>query len=163
MAGERCPAPGAVWDYLKALIEELLIPDLFQSPPFGLDIFILVSYIGILHIGPEADLFGEILPHSLILPNGLLTLLNKRLQTVFFNLVLPLYPKLLFDLQLHRQAMGVPAGLSRDIVTFHSPVARYHVLYHASQDMADMGFSIGSRRPVIKGIGRGPRFLPLFH
>ena len=48
----------------------------------------MVRYIGVIHIRPEADGAGEILPHALILPDTLFTMLNERLQAILLDLLL---------------------------------------------------------------------------
>ena len=64
---------------LEALIEQPLIPDLLKRPPLGLNKIIVIGNVWVLHIRPESDRTGEILPHSLIFPHTFLTFVNKRL------------------------------------------------------------------------------------
>ena len=47
----------------------------------------MIGNIWIIHISPETNSAGEILPHALIFPDTFLALLDKWLQTVFFDLV----------------------------------------------------------------------------
>ena len=86
MGGQRRTAARAIGHHLEALIQKALIPDLLQCPPFGLDIIILIGDIGVIHVRPETDGPGEILPHPLILPDGFLTLLDKGLDPVLLDL-----------------------------------------------------------------------------
>ena len=62
------------------------------------------------HVRPEADRAGEILPHTLIFPHGLLALVDKRLQSVCLDLILAVQTELFLYLNLHRQTVRVPAG-----------------------------------------------------
>ena len=66
---ERRSATGTIRYHFKALIQELPLPDFFQCPPLGFNKIIMIGYIRVFHIRPEANFVGEIFPHSLILPN----------------------------------------------------------------------------------------------
>ena len=114
----------------------------------------MISYIRVVHISPETDRAGEILPHALILPDRLLTLFDKRRKAVLFDLLFSVQPQFLFHFQFHRKAMGIPSCLSRHHIPLHGPVSRDHIFDHAGQYMTDMGLAVCSRRAVIKCIGR---------
>ena len=105
-----------------------------------------------IHVGPEAYGAGEILPHSLVLPDTFLTLLDKRLQTVLLDLILSVQAQLLFHFQLDRKSVGIPAGLSWNHISLHGSVSGDHILKYTGLNMADMRFSVGSWRSVIKHI-----------
>ena len=161
LRAERSPAAGAVRNDLEALIEKLSVPDLFQRPPFRLDIVVIVGDIGVLHIGPETDRVGEILPHAFILPDALLALLDERLHPVSFDLLFAVQAQFLLDLQLNRQTVRIPSGFPGHILSLHGMIARDHILDDARQHMSDMRLAVGCRRAVIKGIiGRA---FPLLH
>ena len=147
----------AVGNDLEALVEQALFPDLLQSPPLGLDVVVIVGDIGVVHVRPEADDAGEILPHALVLPDALLALLDEGLDAVSLDLVLALDADGLLDLQLNGQSVGVPAGLAGDLVSLHGAVARNHVLDDTGQHVADVGLAVGGRRSVIEHI-QGPAF-----
>ena len=72
-----------------------------------------------IHIRPETDDAAELLPHSLILPNGLAALLDKWLNAIFLNLFLAADSDQLFDLNLNRQTVSVPARLAEDFLALH--------------------------------------------
>ena len=103
-----------------------------------------------LHIGPEADLAGEILPHTLVFPYALLALLDKGLKTVFLYPLLALDAEQLLDLDLNGQTVGIPARLSGHHIALHGLVARDHILYNSRQHMADMRLAVCRRRAVIE-------------
>ena len=110
-----------------------------------------------LHVGPEADLSGELLPHALVLPDGLLALLDKGLQTIvhdLFLLVLLADADLFLDFQLHRKTVGVPAGLSGDLLALHRMVAGDHVLDDTRLDVPDVRLSVGGRRTIVEHVDR---------
>ena len=106
-----------------------------------------------LHVSPETNGTGEILPHTLVFPDTLFTLADKRVQTVLLDLLLAVQPQCLLDLQLYRKSVGIPAGLSRYHIALHGAVSRNHILDDAGQHMADMGLAVGCRRSVVEGIG----------
>lgn len=83
-------------------------------------------------------------------------MLNKRLHAVLFNLLLAVQSKLALHLQLHRQTVCIPSGLSRHHLTLHRVITRNHILNHTGQHMSDMRLSIRGWRPVIKRINRLP-------
>ena len=153
MGGQRGAAARAVGNHLKALVQKTLVPNLLKSPPLGLDKAVVIGYIGIVHISPEANGVGEILPHALVLPDAFLTFFDKRLQTILLNLLLAVQSQLLLNFQLHRQAVGVPSGLSRHHIPLHGPVSGNHILDYTGLHMADMRLAVGSWRSVIEYIG----------
>ena len=114
----------------------------------------MIGHVGIIHVGPEANLTGEILPHALVFPYALLTLLDEGSDAVFLDLLLAVQTKRLFHLQLHRKSVGVPARFSGNHIALHGAVSGDHVLDCAGLHMADMGLAVCGRRSVIKGIGR---------
>ena len=153
LGGKRGSAAGAVGNDLEALVEKALLPDLLQGPPLGLDEIVIIGNVGVLHVGPESDLTGELLPHALVLPDRLLALLDEGLHPVGFDLFLPVQTQFLLDRNLDGQAMGIPAGLPGNVLPLHGLVAGNHILDDPGQDMADMGLAIGGRGAVIEGIG----------
>ena len=161
LGGQRRSAAGAVGNNLKSLVEKLLLPDFLQRPPLGLNIIILIGHIGMLHICPETDRSGEILPHALIFPYGFLALLDEGLDAVLLNLILSVEAEKLLHLQLHRQSVGIPSGLPGHIFSLHGLVAGNHILDDTGQHMADMGLAIGRGRSVIEGVGLTA--FPVFH
>ena len=148
VGGQRRAAARAVRDNLVSLIQQPLLPDFLQAPPFGLDVVILIGDIRMLHVHPVADLIAHDLPVMQVLPDGLLAFLDERLDAVLFNLRLAVQPQRLFDFQLNGQAVGIPACFAQDAVPLHRPVARNQVFNDARFDMADMRAAVGSRRAV---------------
>ena len=152
MAGQRRPASRAIGHDFKALVKQALFPNVFQRPPLGFNVGVIISDIRVLHIRPKTNRVRKILPHALVFPNALLTPLDERLQAVFLDLFLAVQPQELFHLQLHRQAVRVPSCLTGHHAAFHRVITRDHILKGACFHMADMGFSVGCRRAVIKCI-----------
>ena len=150
MRGERRAAARAVRDNLMPLIEQSLLPDLLQRPPLGLDEVVLIRNVGMLHIRPEADDIGELLPHALVLPDGLTAFLDERLNAVLLDLLLPVDADRLLDLQLDGQPMRVPARLAEHLAPLHRLIARQHILDDTRQNVPDMRASIRRRRAVVE-------------
>ena len=148
MAGERGAAARAVGHDLVALVEQALLVDLLEAPPLGLDVVVVVGDIGVLHVRPVADALAHLLPLGLVLPDGLLALLDERLDAVLLDLRLAIEAEHLLDLQLDRQAVGVPAGLAQHVVALHRAVARDDVLDGARLDVADVRLAVGRGRAV---------------
>ncbi len=153
MARKRGAAARAIWDDLKSLVQELLLKDFLQCPPLGLDVIVMIGDIWVLHIGPEADLVGEVLPHALILPDIFLTETDKRRYSVLFNLLLAIDADLLLDFELDRKAVGIPAGLTWHHRTLHRMESRNHVLEGTRLNVANVWFTICRRRPIVEYIG----------
>ena len=154
VGSQRRSAAGAVRYDPVSLIQEPPVPDLFQRPPFTLDVVILICDIGMIHICPETDGGGEILPHPLIFPDALLALVDKGRDTVSLDVLLALKAKELLHFQLHRQAVRVPARLAGDSFALHGVVAGNHILDDPGEDVPDMRFSVGRRGTVIEHVDR---------
>ena len=105
-----------------------------------------------LHICPETDRGRKVFPHAFVFPYTFLTLIDERLQSVFFDLVFSIQPQGAFYFQLYRQAMGIPSGFSWNLIAFHRTVSGDHVLDDTGQDMTDMRLSICGRRAVIEHV-----------
>ena len=121
----------------------------------------MIGDIRIIHISPEADNAGELLPHAFVLPDGFLALVDKRIETVLLNLLLAVKSESFLHFKLHRQSVSVPSGLSRHLVSLHGAISRNHILDNTGEDMSDMRLAVGSRRAIIKHICR--RVLPKFY
>ena len=153
-AGERCAAAGTVGNYLESLIEQTLVPYLAERPPFGFDIFICICDIGMLHISPEADYAGEILPHALVFPYALAAFLYERLDAVFFYLILAVQPEQLFHFKLNGKPVCIPACLAENFLALHCLIAGNHIFDYAREHMTYMRLSVCRRGSVIECIIR---------
>ena len=148
--GERRAAARAVRDDLVPLVEQAFLPDLLERPPFRLDEIILVGDVGMLHVRPETDDIGELLPHALVLPDRLAALLDKRLDAVRLDLLLAVDADGLLDLELDGQAVRIPARLPQNLLALHRGETRQHILDDARQHMADMRLAVRRRRAVVE-------------
>ena len=121
----------------------------------------MVSYVRIIHICPKTNSPGKIFPHSFIFPYAFLTFADKRIQTIFFDLLFSVQSQKLFHFQLYRKPVGIPACFSRYHIALHRFISWNHVFDDTGQHMADMGLSVGCGRSVIEGIGFS--FFSVFH
>ena len=150
VSGQRGAAAGAVGNDLESLVEQILFPDLLQRPPLGFNIVVVIGNIGMIHIRPETDGAGEILPHALVFPDALFALGDEGINTVGLNLLLAVQAQKLLHFQLYRQTVGIPAGLAGHIVTLHAAVAGDHVLDDTGQHVTDVGLAVGGGRTVVE-------------
>ena len=161
MGRKRGSAARAVRNNLKSLIKQSLIPDLLQRPPFGFDEVIMIGYVRIIHVRPETNGTGEILPHPLVFPYTFLALPDKGIKSVLFDLFLAVKSQFLLHFQFNGKSMGIPACFSGNHVAFHGTVSWDHILDHSGKHVSDMRLAVCRGRAVIEGIGRA--FLSVFH
>ena len=131
-----------------ALIKKTLVPHCLKSPPLGLDIVIVICNVRILHISPEAYTIRHVLPLILICPYGLLTLLDKGLNTVTLDLRLTVDAQGLLYFKLYGKAMCIPTGLEAYCFTLHGMVSGYKILNDTSLNMSDVGLTVSRGRSV---------------
>ena len=153
MGGQRSTTARAIRYNLVALVQQALLPDFVQCPPYRLNIIIFIGNIWMLHIRPEAYYIGEFLPHALVLPNRLTAFLDKWLNAVPLNLLFAIQAQQFLNLQLNRQTVGIPTSLAENLLPLHGLITRQHILDNTSQHMANMRLAIGSRRAIVKGKG----------
>ena len=153
MGGKGRAAAGAIGDDLKALVQKALVPNLLEGPPLALDEVVVIGDVGVLHVGPEAHVLGEILPQALVLPHALLALLNEGGNAIGLDLLLAVDVQQLFHFQLHGQAVGIPAGLAGDHLPLHGVEPGEQVLKGPGLQVADVGLAVGGGGAVVEDIG----------
>ena len=161
VGGKGRAAAGAVRHDLETLVQQALVPDLLEGPPLAFDKAVVIGDVGVLHVGPEAHVLGEILPHALVLPHALLALFDEGGDAIGLDLVLAVDVQQLFHFQLHGQAVGVPAGLAGDHLPLHGVEPGEQVLEGPGLQMADVGLAVGGGGAVVKDVGGVA--LPLLH
>ena len=112
----------------------------------------MICNIRIIHVGPESNRSGKILPHAFVFPYAFLTLVNERGESVFFDLLLAVKTEKFFNLKFDGKTVRIPPCFSRDIVSLHRAVSRDHILYDTRQYMSDMRFAVCCRRSVIEHV-----------
>jgi hypothetical protein len=149
VAGKGGAAACAVGLDLVALDQEPLAPELGQRPPDRLDIGVAVGVIGMIEVDPVADALGHRPPLPLVGVDALEAGAIELGDAVGLDLPLAAAEaQALLDLDLDRQAVGVPAGLAQHAVAALGAVAREQVLDHAGHDVPDVGHVVGGRRAL---------------
>ena len=151
MRGERRAAARAVGNDLVTLVEQPLLVDLLERPPDRFDIIVVIGDVGMLHVHPVADAVAHLFPLALVLPDGLLALLDEGLDAVFFDVLLTVHAEGLLHFELDGQPVRVPARLAQDVFALHRLIAREDLLHDARQDMSDMGLAVRRGRTVEEG------------
>ena len=148
--GKRRSATGAIRNDLMSFIEKTFLPDLFESPPNALDIFIVVCHVGIFHIRPVTDTFGHLFPFALIFPDALFALFDERLDTVFFDILLSVHTEQFFHFQFYGKSVRIPARLAQNVLALHRLITRHDIFHDTGKNMPDMRFAVRCRRTVIE-------------
>ena len=146
--GKRGAAAGAVGHDFMALVDQTLVRDGFQAPPFAFDIIVVVGHIGVFHVHPVADPVAHFLPFVQVLPHAFLALLDEGLDAVLLDLGLAVQAQLLFHFQLYRQAVGIPARFAQHVLPLHGVIPGDQILDGAGLHVADVGLAVGRGRAV---------------
>ena len=128
MAAQRRAAARAVGHHLVTEIEHVPVPELLEYPPQRFDVLVVEGDVGMLQIDPECHTLGEPLPVFDVLLGGGATAAVELLDAEVLDLLFATETKLLLDLDLDGQAVGVPAAAPLAIVALHDLVAREDVL-----------------------------------
>ena len=161
VAGEARLAARAVRGDAEVAEDEAALPQPLEDPPPGLDVLAGVGDVGVVHVDPEADALREPLELPHVAEDRLLALLVEGLDAVRLDVLLRLQAQLALDLQLHGQALRVPAALARHTTAAHRLVARDQVLEHPRLHVVDAGVAVGRGRALEEGEDRILR--PLLH
>ena len=151
---ERCLAARAVRRDLVALVEHLVVPELFQAPPHRLDVCAVVRAIRMVEIEPEAEALAHLAPLVDVLVHRRLAARVELRDAVFLDLFLAADLQRALHLELDREPVGVPTGLSRHGETGHLLVAREDVLVRAGEDVMQTRQPVGSGRSLVEHVRR---------
>lgn len=144
-AAARAPGGDAV-----VLDQQVLVEDLLQRPPHGLDVLGVHRAVGVVEVDPVAHP-GRELGEGVGVPGHGLTALGVELgDAVRLDVLLAVEAELLLDRELDRQAVAVPAGLAADVVALHGAEAREDVLEDAGLDVVGAGHAVGGRRALVE-------------
>ena len=152
VAADRRAAARAVGHDLVALVQQPAVPDLAEDPPHRLDVVVGEGVVGIIEVDPEPDALREALPLLEIRGDALAAQLVELGDAVGLDLPLAVDAETALDLQLDRQAVGVPAALARHAVAAHRLVAREEVLEDARDDVVRARAAVGRRRPFVEDV-----------
>ena len=135
-------------------IEQPLLIELRKHPPQGLDIFVVVGDIGVLHIDPITHLTGQFVPQVGVLHHRLTAGAVVLLDGDFLPDILFGYPQFLLHAQFDRQPVGIPSRLAMDKKSLLSLVATEYVLYRPSHHVVNPRHPVGRGRSLVKNKGR---------
>src|SRR5690606_15912094 len=105
VAAQRRAAARAVGDDLETFVQQALVPELAQDPPYALDVLVLVRDVRVFEIDPERDPLGELFPFLDVAEDALAALFVVARDAVFLDVALVLEAELFLDLDLDRQAV----------------------------------------------------------
>ena len=148
MAAEPGAGCGGIGLYGLAFVEQTLAVDVLEQPPQGLDVAVVVGYVGVVHVDPVAYAFGQRAPFG-----GIFHDLPAACAVIFLNADLPAYvllgdAELLLHSELHRKPVGVPAGAAAHLESRLRLVAADRILDGAGHHMVYSGHSVGGRRAL---------------
>ncbi len=161
MARKTGTAPCAIRNHLIILIQESLLPDLFNNPPERLDVGRLIGNVRMIHVKPKANFLGKILPLGLILPYRFPALLVKFCDAIFLNFFFVFKTELVFHFNFDRQPMSIPPRLSLHPEPPHGFVAANYILEGTREHVVDSGPAVQGGRSFVKH--KIFRFLAIFH
>ena len=95
-----------------------------------------------IEIDPETDSLAHLLPLADVLEHRVDALAAERLDPVVLDRLAAADAELLFDLDLDRETVGVPAGAPGYVVTAHRPVAQEHILHDSGEHVTGVGHAI---------------------
>jgi len=142
-------APG-VGEHFEILIDQALVPQLFEDPPHGLHELGVHRLVVVLEVDPTPDPLGQRLPGLGVGLDPDPASLVEAIDPVIADLTWPGDAELLLDLHLDREPVRVPPESALDPVSPHRPITGDHVLDHAGQQVAVMGTARGEGRAVVE-------------
>ena len=157
VAAQRGAAPGAVGNDLDVLVEQGLVPHALQVRPHRLDIVRAEGPVGVVDVDPITDPLREGLPLPHVVADGLFAEAGELGDPhLLDDLALGRDAQLLLHLDLDREPVGVPPGLTRDGVAPHRAVPAEEVLVDAGPDMVQPRATVGRGRPFVEDPWFGP-------
>ena len=138
-------AASAVRLYLVAFVDQSGIEELLQNPPAGFNIIVLVCNIRIIQVRHVCHAVGHIRPHAGVLEYGLTALLVEFLNAVLLDVLLAVHSQLLLHLNLNRQSVGIPSGLSLNLESLHRLVPVNGVLQGSRHNVVNTWLAVCCR------------------
>ena len=139
-------------DLLPA-VEESLAMEFGERPPDALHVGAPVGDVGVVEVHPVADAGGHLLPVADVAEDARHALLDERAHPVLLDAGAAVDAELLLDLDLHRQAVGVPAGDPLGVASPHGVEAGEDVLEDPGEDVPVVGTPVRGRRTVVPDPG----------
>ncbi|CAB4780408.1 unannotated protein [freshwater metagenome] len=144
-------ATRAVGHDLEVLVEQFFVEELLQLPPDRFDVTGVIGPVGRFQIDPVTNTLGELFKLPDVGMNALATEARELGNTdFFFNGLLARDPEALFDFDLYRQPVGVPAGTTLDKVALHCLVSAEKVLIDTGPDVVQSRLAVGRWGTLVK-------------
>ncbi len=157
VARQRGATTRAVRHHLEVLVEQSPVEHRLQVPPDRLDVVGAQRPVGRIHVDPVADARGQSGEFVDVGVDGLPAEPGELGDAdLLLYLLLPRDPELLFDLDLDRQPMRVPAGPAGHVGAVHGAEAAEQVLVDAGPHMVQAGHAVGRGGPFVEDPGRSP-------
>ena len=147
---ERGPAARAVRGDLVGFHQQPALMELFERPPHGLDVLGVHGPVRIGHVDPEADPGRQSFELPDVSAHRFATQLVEPLDPERLDIALAGRADGLLDLQLHREAVTVPAAFARHEVPRHRLETRVDVLEHPSLDVMDARVAVRGRGSLVE-------------
>ena len=144
--------------------------ELGERPPDALDVGAPVGDVGVVEVHPVPDAGRHLLPVADVAEDARHALLDERPHAVLLDAGAAVDAEFLLHLDLHRQAVGVPAGDPLGVAPPHGVEAGEDVLEDAGEDVPVVGTPVRGGRAVVPdpGLPAGaagdalPEDVPLF-
>ena len=121
---------------------------IMQQVPYRLDIVVVQCNVGMLHIRQKRHALGHIRPKITIAEYGFTAFFIKGFYAIGFNLAFLVKTKSFLYFNFHRQAMGIPARFSANLISFHRLIAVGHILQCSRNDVMNARTTVCRRRTV---------------
>ena len=138
--------------HLEALVDEPLVPELFQDPPDRLHVPGVHGLVVVVEVDPASDAAHDRAPLVDITLDDLAALGVVAGDAQLLHGMLRGHAELLVDLVLDREAVAVPAEAPQHVAPAHGPVARHDVLDDRRQQVAVMRQPRRERRAVVEDV-----------
>jgi len=148
--GQRGAALGPPPEDLVVLVEQPLIEEALEGPPDALDVRLVEGDVGVVEVHPERDAPGHVAPGVDVPEDRVDALPRERFDAVRFDGLASVNAELFFDLDLDREAVGIPACAPGHVVAAHGAIAEEDVLHHPGEHVARMGHAVGRRGAFVE-------------
>ena len=135
-----------------SLVDQALVPELFEHPPYRLHIVAVHRAVPILKIDPAPNALDKLSPLGSIAQNNTPTGLIVFRNPVLFNLAFAIQAQFLAKLVFYGQAVTVPSKDAIYVFAIHSLIARDHIFNRPCQQVSVMRQTRRKRRPIVKNV-----------
>ena len=155
VAAQCGAASGAVRHDLVAFVHQALVEHGGQAPPHALDVVGVHGAVRLRGVHPEPDAIGQALPLVEVLAHRGPAARVELGDAVRLDLGLARDAQLLLHLELHGQAVAVPAGRALHVAAAHGVEPREDVLEHARQHVVRPRTAVCRGRTLVEHVRVG--------